>query len=121
MDHSPAAMAKIPVVPRRPPHSARNAKARAAKEEMDNAEMIAAMFERLEQLEGNLTLMFRARVQNAGVRAALLQPLNTVRASTPRPTSYLAAVKSHLSRTEVWKAVLQKSLEMNHLKHIKDL
>ena len=72
MDHSPAAMAKIPVVPRRPPHSARNAKARADKEEMDKDEMIAVMFERLEQLEGKLTLMFRARVQNAGVRAALL-------------------------------------------------
>ena len=125
MDHSPAAMAKIPVVPRRPPHSARNAKARADKEEMDKDEMIAVMFERLEQLEGKLTLMFRARVQNAGVRAALLQPLNTVRASTPRPTSYLAAVKSHLSRTEVWSrptmekiraptylAALRKSLEM---------
>ena len=71
--------------------------------------------QRLALLEGKLALMFRVTVPSAGVRAA----------SIPRPTSYLAAVKSHLSRTEVWSrptndkmrapgylAALRKDLEM---------
>ena len=61
MDHSPAAMAKIPVAPPRPPHSARDAKAIA-----DKDEIIAAMFGRLEQLEGKLTLMYRELLVGLG-------------------------------------------------------
>ena len=54
--------------------------------------LIEALAQRLALLEGKLALMFRVTDPSAGVRAA----------SIPRPTSYLAAVKSHLSRTEVW-------------------
>jgi len=116
MDHSAAAMATLPPPgqPRPPPKSARNASAVSAIEDEKDA-IIAALAQRLEQLEGKLTLMFRVPVPTAGVRAALI----------PRPTSYLAAVKSHLSRTEVWSrptneklrapgylAALRKDLEM---------
>ena len=122
MDHSAVAMAKIPAPqPRPPPKSVRNASAVNPKEDEHAAQnaAIEAITERFAQrlalLEGKLALMFRVTVPSAGVRAA----------SIPRPTSYLAAVKSHLSRTEVWSrptndkmrapgylAALRKDLEM---------
>ena len=122
MDHSAVAMAKIPAPqPRPPPKSVRNASAVNPKEDENAAQnaAIEAITERFAQrlalLEGKLALMFRVTVPSAGVRAA----------SIPRPTSYLAAVKSHLSRTEVWSrptndkmrapgylAALRKDLEM---------
>ena len=66
MDHSAAAMATLPTPgpPRSTPKSVRNA---SAKEDEKDA-LIAAMEQRLEQLEGKLTLMFRDRVATVGVR-----------------------------------------------------
>ena len=127
MDHSAAAMAKLPAPQQRPPpRSVRNASAVYSKEDEKDA-VIEALAQRLAQLEGKLTLVFRVTVPTAGVREASIPTVNTVRASQmiPRPTSYLAAVKSHLSRTEVWSrptneklrapgylAALRKHLEM---------
>ena len=119
MDHSAAAMASLP--PPRPPRSVRNASAVSAKDD-DKDALINALTQRLEQLEGKLSLMFRDIVPTDGVRAASIAPV------IQRPTSYLAAVKSHLPRTEVWSrptkekprapgylAALQKNLEMPEL------
>ena len=53
--------------------------------------IIAAMAQRLDQLEGKITLMFRDRViTTAGVRAASIEQVNTIREAPtviPRPTS----------------------------------
>ena len=96
MDHSAVAMAKLPAPQQRPPpKSVRNASAVNPKEDeyAEKKAALEAMTERFAQslalLEGKLALMFRVTVPSAGVGAA----------SIPRPTSYLAAVKSHLSRT----------------------
>ena len=71
MDHSAAAMAKLPALqPRPPPRSVRNASAVYSKEDEKDA-VIEALAQRLSQLEGKLTLMFRVTVPTAGVRALL--------------------------------------------------
>ena len=124
MDHRPEAMAKLPAVPtRQPPRSVRNATVVSERDEL--IALLLQQTQRMEQLEGRLILLLRNRVQpagvrDAGVRTAFVQPM------IPRPTSYLAAANSHLSRTEVWSqphskdklrapaytAALRKSLEM---------
>ena len=86
-NHSAVAMAKLPAVPPRPPpRSVRNATAVSEKDELIS--LLLQQEQRMEQLEGKLILLFRSRVQHAGVRAASVQPM------IPRPTSYLAAAKS---------------------------
>ena len=94
-------MAKLPAPQPRPPaKSVRNASAVNPKEDEHAAQNAAleALTERFAQrlalLEGKLALMFRVTVPSAGVRAASIPTVNTIRASQmiPRPTSYLAAV-----------------------------
>ena len=69
MDHSAEAMATLPPPgpPRSTPRSVRSASAVSAKEDEKDV-LIAALAQRLEQLEGKLTLMFRDIVPTAGVR-----------------------------------------------------
>jgi hypothetical protein len=104
MDHSAATMATLPPPgqPRPTPRSVRHASVVSTKNDEKDAP-ITVMLQRLALLEGKLPLMFRVTFPTAGVREASIPTVNTVRASQmiPRPTSYLAAVKSHLSRTEV--------------------